>query len=119
MRFLADENFPKAAVMAMRSAGLRVDWVLELASGSTDRVVLARAMDEGAVMLTFDKDFGELARGVPATPGFGVVLFRVPPPPTSEAGGALAEIIRSREDWEGRFSVVEPGRLRMRALKPP
>src|SRR5437764_500739 len=104
-------EFGAARILPARSA--------RSAMGDKDRIVLARAMDEGAVMLTFDKDFGELARGVPATPGFGVVLFRVPPPRTSEAGGALAEIIRSREGWEGRFSVVEPGRLRMRALKPP
>jgi hypothetical protein len=29
----------------------------------------------------------------------------------------LAEIISSRDDWAGHFSVIEPGRTRMRALK--
>ena len=54
MRFLADENFP-GAVAALRRAGLAEDWALELAPGASDEAVLARALDSGSVILTFDK----------------------------------------------------------------
>ena len=61
MRFLANENFPGAAVDTLRAAGQEVAWVRTDAPGSTDEQVLARAAQEGWILLTFDKDFGELA----------------------------------------------------------
>ena len=116
MRFLANENFPGDAVAALRAAGHDLAWVRTDAPGSPDPDVLARAVRENRVLLTFDKDFGELAwrAGLPATAG--IVLFRLPMPSPADVGPAIAGIIASREDWAGQFSVVEPGRIRMRSL---
>lgn len=74
MTFLANENFPLDAVEALRRAGHDVAWVRTDAPGSTDSQVLARAVAEGRLLLTFDKDFGDLAfhAGLPA--GCGIVL---------------------------------------------
>lgn len=119
MRFLADENFPGGAVVALRHAGVVVDWALELAPGAPDEAVLSRALESGAVILTFDMDFGELAWRMKPTGNFGVLLFRLPMPRAAEAGEALARLVLSRDDWAGHFSVVEPGRLRMRAFSAP
>ena len=116
MRFLANETFPGDAVTALRTAGHELAWIRTDAPGSLDPDVLARAVRENRVLLTFDKDFGELAwrAGLPATSG--VVLFRLPMPSPAHVGPAIASIIGSREDWAGQFSVVEPGRIRMRSL---
>src|SRR5436309_2206170 len=61
MRFLANENFPGAAVKALVAAGHDVVWVRIAAPGTTDPDVLAWAGREERILLTFDKDFGELA----------------------------------------------------------
>lgn len=61
MRFLANENFPGAAVAALEAAGNDVVWVRTAAPGSSDPEVLAWAAREQRVLITFDKDFGELA----------------------------------------------------------
>jgi predicted nuclease of predicted toxin-antitoxin system len=61
VRLLADENFPGVAVAALRSRGHDVAWIRTDAPGSGDRDVLARAEAEGRLLITFDKDFGELA----------------------------------------------------------
>ena len=66
------------------------------------------------ILLTFDKDFGELARGSALPRTCGVVLLRMPMPKPEEAGLRLAALITAREDWAGNFSVIEPGRVRMR-----
>jgi len=66
------------------------------------------------VLLTFDKDFGELARGRGAA--HGIVIFRLPVGAPAKIGVELADLICSRNDWVGHFSVVEPGRIRMRSL---
>jgi Domain of unknown function (DUF5615) len=86
------------------------------APGMSDPDVLAWAARDSRILLTFDKDFGQLARlsGLPAT--CGVILFRMPMPKPGDVGQRLAHLITARDDWEGHFSVIEPGRLRLRAL---
>jgi len=116
MRFLANENFPGAAVDVLEAAGHDVVWVRTEAPGSADPEVLAWAARENRILLTFDKDFGELARGAALPSSCGVILFRIPMPGPSDAGRRLAHLIVARNDWAGHFSVVEPGRVRMRRL---
>jgi predicted nuclease of predicted toxin-antitoxin system len=116
MRFLADENFPGAAVTVLEAAGHDVVWVRMAAPGATDPDVLAWAAREERILLTFDKDFGELARGSALPSACGVILLRMPMPRPSDVGRRLADLIIAREDWAGYFSVIEPGRVRMRPL---
>jgi uncharacterized protein DUF5615 len=116
MRFLANESFAGAAVQALTAAGHDVVWVRTAAPGMTDPDVLAWAVREERVLLTFDKDFGELARASALPPTCGIVLFRMPMPKPSDTGRRLAELVAARDDWPGHFSVIEPGRVRMRPL---
>ena len=81
-----------------------------------DPEVLAWATREHRILLTFDKDFGELARGSGLPRTCGVVLLQMPMPKREEAGQRLAALITAREDWVGNFAVIEPGRVRMRPL---
>ena len=60
MRFLADENVERQLVAALRDAGHDVEYIAELAPGSADEEVLQRARRGSAVIITGDKDFGEL-----------------------------------------------------------
>jgi hypothetical protein len=116
MRFLADENFPRAAVVALEDLGHDVVWVRTAFAGARDAEVLAWAVRETRVLLTFDKDFGELARASALPHECGVVLLRMPMPQAGEAGQRLAGLIAARDDWAGYFSIIEPGRVRMRPL---
>jgi predicted nuclease of predicted toxin-antitoxin system len=116
MRFLANENFPAAAVTALRSAGHDVVWVRIEAPGTSDPDVLAWAAREERILLTFDKDFGELARASALPSTCGVVLLRVPMPTPGDIGHRLASLVTSRDDWAGHFSIIESGRVRMRPL---
>lgn len=61
MRFLADENFPGNAVTALQARGHDIVWIRTAAPGGKDEEILAWAVREERVLLTFDKDFGELA----------------------------------------------------------
>jgi hypothetical protein len=67
-------------------------------------------------LLTFDKDFGELAfrHGLPAESG--VVLLRLAASDPDTLTGRAVAALESRDDWSGRFSVVEPERIRMTEL---
>jgi hypothetical protein len=90
MRFLANENFPGAAVIALSAAGHDVVWMRTAAPGMTDRDVLAWAVRENRILL------------------------RLPMPRPGDVGQRISGLIAAREDWAGCFSVIEPGRVRMR-----
>jgi predicted nuclease of predicted toxin-antitoxin system len=116
MKFLADENMPRGVVAALRASGRDVIWIREAAPGSSDIEILARTAHDLRILLTFDKDFGELAFRSRLPAECGVVLLRVPTPRSEEAVDRLCKRIVARTDWAGRFSVIEAGRVRMRDL---
>jgi predicted nuclease of predicted toxin-antitoxin system len=60
MRFVADENFPGDAVNKLEVAGHDILWVRTMAPGSKDEDILELAVREDRIILTFDKDFGEM-----------------------------------------------------------
>jgi predicted nuclease of predicted toxin-antitoxin system len=80
-----------------------------------DSEVLDRAIRDSRVLLTFDKDFGELAfkHGLPAE--CGVILVRLPPVPEL-ATTLVLEAMSSGVTVVGRFVVIEAGRIRERPL---
>jgi predicted nuclease of predicted toxin-antitoxin system len=60
MRFLANENFPAASVQLLRQSGHDVLYVIEKFPSLDDEVILRRAHDEQRMLITFDRDYGEL-----------------------------------------------------------
>ena len=69
------------------------------------------------ILLTFDKDFGELAfrSKLPATTG--IILFRIKAPSGAVVAEKVARVIALRDDWHGHFSVVEDDKIRMRSFE--
>ena len=116
MRILANENFPGEAVEALRVAGHEVLWIRTDAPGLSDRAVLDRAQVEDRLIVTFDKDFGELAFrfGLPASSG--IVLFRILASSPSRVARIARAALEARDDWTGHFAVVEESRIRMTPL---
>ena len=116
MRFLANENFPFDAVEALRQKSHDVVWIRTDAPGISDPEVLHLAQVEERILLTFDKDFGELAfrSRLPAT--VGVVLFRFKASSSQAIAEKVIKAISSRDDWKGHFSVVEEDKIRMRKI---
>ena len=118
MRFVADESCDFAVVRALRSAGHDVLAVAEISPRAGDDEVLKLARDNRRVLLTEDKDFGELvyAEGQQSC---GVVLFRFPANArTAMAGAALDAVNAEGDELSSRFTVVQPGRIRTGSGKP-
>ncbi len=116
MRILANENFPGDAVEAIREHGHDVAWVRTDAPGSTDAEVLERTQAEKRIVITFDKDFGELAFRSRLPASSGIVLFRISAPSPAHVARIAVAALESRSDWEGHFAVIEDDRIRMTSL---
>ena len=117
MRFLANENIPEVVVHALQEHGHDVRWIRTFAPGSTDQDVITFAVDESRILLTFDKDFGEIAfrHGLPVTAG--IILLRLSPLSPQALVELIITFLDNRDDWAGHFSVIEPRRIRMTPLK--
>lgn len=116
MRLLADENIPIQAIEMLRKKGHDVLAISESAPSICDENVMLLAEGEGRILLTFDKDFGELACNSRARPSCGIILFRIPLRSADYITKMIAEVLDYRYDWQGHFAVVEPGRIRLREL---
>ena len=118
MRFLADENFPRPALEALRKAGWEIFSIAEDCPGISDEEVAALCVSQQSILLTFDKDFGELIfrRGLPA--GSGVVLFRLTPESPEEAANVALALVEFQPHLEGLFCVVTRDRVRVRPMGP-
>lgn len=117
MRFLANENFPLDAVELLRQNGHDVVWIRVESPGISDPEVLSRAQAENRILLTFDKDFGELAFRSRLPASVGIILFRIKAPSGSIVAQKIAQVISLRDDWCGHFAVIEEDKIRMRVLK--
>ena len=116
MKFLADENFPRRAIQVLRDAGFEVAWVGDTHAGASDREVLQLCASENRTLLTFDKDFGELAFKEALSASCGILLFRVTPQDPFEIVPLVLAAVRARPDWAGLFGVVSRRNIRIRAL---
>lgn len=113
MRLLANENMPRAVVEALRADGHDVAWIRTENPGMTDRDVLHRAESEERTILTFDKDFGELAFRLGIGTAAGIILVRVRRERPGSLARSIVAALESRSDWAGHFSVIEADRIRM------
>lgn len=117
-RYLADENVSRRVVAALRLDGHPVDWVAEIMPGAADEVVLDRAVRDGSVLITSDRDFGEMVvRRKMAV--VGVVLLALDRlGPEAEAARAKHALAIAGNRLIAAMTVVEPGRIRFRRLPP-
>lgn len=113
---LANENFPRPAILTLRAAGLDVDSVAEIMRGASDEAVLAHAAHRGAWLLTFDRDYGELvfARRAPAPPA--ILYLRQGAYHPSWPAEAVRAALERAEFVRGHLVVVNGRAMRRRAL---
>lgn len=98
-------------------AGHDIASASEDAPGAVDFDVVSRAANENRVVITFDRDYGELIyrRSAPTPPGLLYLRFR-PMDPEEPAERILALLAEAGVDLSRRFSVLERDSIRQRPL---
>ena len=111
MNLLADESVDGPIVVYLRRAGYTVGYTAEMEPGVSDQAVLDRANREESLLLTADKDFGELVYRQRRLM-FGVVLIRLEGLLPSEK----AEVVTSAFYRSGLFRCAS-ARIRRRSVR--
>jgi predicted nuclease of predicted toxin-antitoxin system len=117
MIFLANENFPMPSVEILRKRSFEIVCITEKFSGISDLQVLEMARDKKYVILTFDKDYGELIFKYKFVNPPAVIFFRSKGASPVYAANALLEILDFKKiSLENLFTVIESGSVRQRKL---
>ena len=117
MKFLADENVERAIVALLRSEGHDVLYVAEQVTGIDDDAVLAEANAEDRILITNDKDFGELVF-LSGRATAGILLLRLGRERTADKLVSLRRLFAQHTDsLRDHFTVVGVNRIRRRPLR--
>ena len=118
MRFLVDECTGPAVANWLGQRGHDVFSVYDEARGLADDAILVQAVSEGRVIITADKDFGDMIYR-DQKPHTGVVLLRLH---DERAAAKIAVLQRFLDQYQGdlaqlsaRFIVLTQGSIRIAA----
>ena len=118
VRLVVDEGCDFAVVRSLRAAGFDVLAISEVSHRATDDEVIQLALEDNRVLVTEDKDFGQLVHASGEL-GVGVVLLRFPATARESLSESVLRLVRERgAELMGSFVVVQPGRIRI-AHRPP
>jgi predicted nuclease of predicted toxin-antitoxin system len=119
MNLLADESVEQEVVERLRADGHDTVYVAELSPSITDDQVLDEANARSALLVTADKDFGELVYRLGRIHA-GVVLTRLAGLSPSAKADAVSELFRDHAaELAGAFCVIAPGSIRIRRPGAP
>ena len=114
MNLLADESVDRPVVDRLRQQDHDVVYVAELSPSMADDQVLQYANERNALLVTADKDFGELVFRLGKVHR-GVVLLRLAGLPAAVKSETVAGVFRDHAaKLVGAFSVVSAGAVRIR-----
>lgn len=113
MKFIADENIPLKVVKKLRDLNVNVVSVTEIQVGLNDEEIAKMSEKEKAIIVTFDKDFGEIIFKKQMKP-FGVILLRIPPKSVDYIFDFLRWLlIESKIEFERKLVVVREDKIRI------
>ena len=116
LKFLADECCDAGMVAALRAAGHDIHYILENKAGTSDDDVLQDAFIGSRILLTEDKDFGDLVYRL-KKPANGIILIRIDIQERHLKLPRLKTLIEKHEHrLPGHFVVLEMNRIRFRPL---
>ena len=116
MNFVADEGIDLQIVKSLRNNGHDVLYIAELASGITDDLVLQYANEHNRILITRDKDFGDLAYRDKMVHS-GIILNRLYELNSEKKAVVVLKVIAEfGTELMGSFVVIQPGKVRIRRL---
>ncbi|MDQ1271546.1 MAG: hypothetical protein QG591_176 [Planctomycetota bacterium] len=107
MKFLADVNIEKSIVDELRSLGFDTMWVSEDNPYLDDMSIFSIAQEEDCILLTNDKDFGEIVFRQKLAP------FRIKGQDSKEKVKLLKKLLVSHDNkLMNHFTVITKGKFR-------
>jgi len=114
MRFLVDECTGKRLAILLKKEGYDVLFVGDIMPSATDEEIIRRCEADNRILITDDKDFGELVFRL-GKPAKGVIMLRIVSVPERRLK-ALVKLLKTH-DVKNRFIVLEEDVVRSRKIR--
>jgi predicted nuclease of predicted toxin-antitoxin system len=115
LKFILDVGVGKKVQNYLENAGYDTISVIDLDNTMLDTNILFIAEKENRIVITMDKDFGELVYRSKQSHN-GVLLLRLEDANGTEKAEVVSLIIEQfANEIEGKFAVFQHGRLRIRS----
>lgn len=115
MKLLANENFPYKSIYHLKEKGYDVLSIGIDNSSILDSEIMKIAINEERIIMTFDRDYGELIFRHNYKPEQGVIYLRLDKYQPHEPELIIEEIITNKEiDLTRRLTVVDKNGIRQR-----
>jgi predicted nuclease of predicted toxin-antitoxin system len=111
MKFLIDSCISSFAVKALRGAGFDVVWIPETGPDPGDEAIIQQSVDEGSILVTADKDFGELVFVFNKPHS---TIIRLVDIPARDQGKILLLLIKTHQDAIDKKALLTVDRHRVR-----
>lgn len=116
MNLVADESVDRQIVARLRQDGHEVLYIAEVEPSIPDDAVFDRANEKAALLITADKDFGELVFRESRLISDGIVLIRLAGLSADKKADIVSDTLRERgTEFPNHFSVIAPGKVRIRS----
>ena len=116
MKFLANENFPYPSIIKLRQADYDITSILDISPSISDEEVMQIAITEKRIILTFDRDYGELIFKHGYKPVAGVIYFRLFDYTPEQPAQYLITIFNQHLTFEFLFTVIDESSIRQRRI---
>lgn len=115
-KLLADENIPSETVKLLKSQGVDIISVTEFGYGLSDRKILELGKTKERIIVTFDKDFGQILFKEKFKTK-GVILLRFIPKSPQQISKRIQQVLSTKVRIENCFVVVKKDRIRVTPAK--
>ena len=116
MKYLADENIEYPIISILRENKVDILAVRDFMKGATDNEILEYAFKYKLLIITSDKDFGELTIRL-QKPSWGIILLRNPEADCNEKADMLMVALQKlKDDALNKFIVIDKFKIRIRSI---
>ena len=115
MKLLANEKFHLDSVLLLRKIGYDIKSIGEDHPSIKDKEVISIAQKEKRIILTFDRDYGELIFKYKLKPSEGVIYLRIDNYSPDEPGNIINLLLKNKDfDTKEKLTVYDGNSLRQR-----
>ncbi|MFZ3076900.1 MAG: DUF5615 family PIN-like protein [Candidatus Aenigmatarchaeota archaeon] len=113
MRFLIDECTGKRLAKLLEKEGYDVIFAGDIMSSASDEEIIKKCEDDDRILVTDDKDFGEMVFRL-GKPIRGVILIRIVAKPETRLE-AILKLLKNY-DVKNKFIVLQENAVRIRNI---
>jgi predicted nuclease of predicted toxin-antitoxin system len=116
IQLIADENIPKETLGILKKQGVDIISVTDFAFGLSDEEILDLARKNRKIIVTFDKDFGQLIFKENMKTN-GLLLLRFVPESPQQIARRIKQVLKTKVKIENHVVTIKKDSIKVTPVK--